>query len=167
MSKRASFTSTTSLIPPSRTSTTTWIHPGGWEHYSSVRHFYQEWEGPQSACLRALCVPHKHLVSPLPHLFAALSKHSASSCPLLFGSSLGDAASGLVLFGIIMAWQVAAKTYLLFQFAGINPGSKVSPYLLADLQDEKPLSPCCEPLLLSKDMTELKNLPFSAIPTEV
>lgn len=113
ISKTASFTSATSLVAPSRTFRTTWIHPGRWEHYNSIRHFYQEWEWPQSACLKALCVPHKHLVSPLPHLFAAVSKHSASSCPLLFGLSLGDAAaSGPVLFGIIMAWQVAAKTYL-------------------------------------------------------
>lgn len=112
MSKRSRFTSATCLIAPSRTSTTTWIHPGRLEHYSSVKHFYQEWEWPWSAYLKALCVPQKHLVSPLPHLFAAVSKHSASSCPLLFGLSTGNAASGLVLFGIIMTWQVDAKTYL-------------------------------------------------------
>lgn len=149
MPKRASFTSATSLISPSRASTTTWIHPGRWEHYSSARHFYQERERPWSAYLKAFCVPHKHLVSPLQHLFAAVSKHSANSCPLIFGLSLGDAASGPVLFGIIMAWQVAA-----IPIAGINPASKVSPYLSADLQDGKPLSPCSEPRLISRDMTE-------------
>lgn len=112
MSKRASFTSATSLISPSRASTTTCVYSGRWEHYGSARHFYQEWEWPRSACLKAFCVPHKHLVSPLQHLFAAVSKHSAHSCPLIFGLSLGDTACGPVLSGITTAWQVAAKTYL-------------------------------------------------------
>lgn len=156
MSRRPSFTSATSLVSPSRTSASTWIHSGMWIHYSSDRHFYQEWEWPRSACLEALCVPHKHLVSPLQHLFTAVSKHSANSCPLLFGLSLGDAASRPVLFGIIVAWQVATKTY--FNSYCSNQPRKQSPYLSADLQVQKPLSPCSEPLLISWDMAEWNKL---------
>lgn len=68
--------------------------------------------GHGDACFKALCLPHKHLVSPLPDLFAVISKHSASKLSSRFGLSLGVAASGLLLFRIITAWQVAAKTYL-------------------------------------------------------
>lgn len=77
MSKRASFTSATSLISPSRASTTTWIHPGRWEHYSSARHFY--WERVAMKCMSQgfLCSPQTPCFTtpaPLCCCFQALSQ---------------------------------------------------------------------------------------------
>lgn len=112
MSKRASFTWVTVLVPLSSTSTTAQIHPWRRKHCGSIKRFYQEREWPQRRMFQgspfALQPPCFPTPRPLCCHFQALSQQ-LSSC---FGLSLGAAASGLVLFRIIVAWQVAAKTYL-------------------------------------------------------
>lgn len=136
MSKKASFTSATALVPLSSTSTTTRIHPWRQEHHGSIRHFYQEQARPQRCTFQGSLFAPQTPCFPTPRplccRFQAL-RQQLSSCVGLY---LGVAASGLVLFRIIRLGRWLPRPTLI-PIASINPWSKAFPHLSVGLQDQK------------------------------